>query len=130
MGEINLDTNILIDLIERKPIDKIIALASKYDLKISIIVYFEFMVGAYKIKKSQLKNIILKYIEPIPITIEIADLAAKVEAKLIDEGMMLDPRDILIASTAIIRNARLWTKNKSHFERLKSFGLKFFENQI
>ncbi len=130
MNEVHLDTDVLIDLLEKGDPKKIISLMEKYDLKICAVVYFEFMTGAYKTDQGYLKNLLKKYFGVLPISIEAADCAAKIEADLMNRGDALDPRDAIIAATAIQRGAFLWARNKKHFERLKRYGLKLIELEI
>ncbi|HDD63762.1 MAG TPA: type II toxin-antitoxin system VapC family toxin [Thermoprotei archaeon] len=130
MVEVHLDTDVLIDLIERKPLNEIISLMERYDFKISAVVFFEFMVGVYRTGRTYLKPLILNYIEVLPITREIADKSAEIEAELMKRGEPIDARDLMIASTAIVREAMLWTNNLKHFQRLKSYGLKLFNSRV
>ena len=92
MGEVHLDTSILIDLLEKEPIEKLVKLTRSYELKISSIVYFEFMVGAYRLKRRELKELVTKFVEVLPVTVEVADKAAEIEAELMRKGTPLDPR--------------------------------------
>jgi len=125
MVEVHLDTVALIDLLEKEPLSKIIELAVRYDLKISAVVYFEFMVGAYRVKRLDLRTLVNKYFEVLPVTREVADKAARIESELMEKGELLEARDLIIAATAITRNAMLLTRNKKHYQRLKKYGLKF-----
>jgi len=125
MVEVHLDTDALIDLLEKEPLSKIIELAVRYDLKISAVVYFEFMVGAYRVKRLDLRTLVNKYFEVLPVTREVADKAARIESELMEKGELLEARDLIIAATAITRNAMLLTRNKKHYQRLKKYGLKF-----
>lgn len=125
MVEVHLDTDALIDLLEKEPLSKIIELAVRYELKISAVVYFEFMVGAYRVKRLDLRTLVNKYFEVLPVTREVADKAARIESELMEKGELLEARDLIIAATAITRNAMLLTRNKKHYQRLKKYGLKF-----
>ena len=126
MGEIHLDTDVLIDLIERYDLEYIERLMVRHELKISSIVYYEFCIGVYRVGKIYLKNIIENYLEIIPFSGDIADKAAEIQAQLMREGKPMDHRDIIIGVTAIMNNAELWTKNLKHFERLREYGLKVY----
>ena len=125
MVEVHLDTDALIDLLEKEPLSKVIELAVRYELKISAVVYFEFMVGAYRVKRLDLRTLVNKYFEVLPVTREVADKAARIESELMEKGELLEARDLIIAATAITRNAMLLTRNKKHYQRLKKYGLKF-----
>ena len=125
MVEVHLDTSVLIDLLEKEPLSKIVELAVRYDLKISAVVYFEFMIGAYRVNRSDLRGLVNEYFDVLPVTREVADKAAYIESELMERGELLEARDVIIAATAITRNAMLLTKNKKHYQRLTRYGLKF-----
>ena len=126
MGEVHLDTDILIELIEKYNLDTIEDIMATYDLKISSIVYYEFCIGAYRTNKLYLKDIIDRYIDVVPFTKEIAEKTAQIQAKLLMEGTAIDHRDIIIGTTAISSGAKLRTKNLKHFQKLTNHGLKLF----
>ncbi|MEM2135626.1 MAG: type II toxin-antitoxin system VapC family toxin [Candidatus Jordarchaeaceae archaeon] len=130
MGKIHLDTDVLIELIEKTPIEKILATALDHELKISPIVFFEFMVGAYRTNRHDLKSLLLKHLVLTSLTPEIADKAASIEAELMNKGTPLDPRDIIIAAAAIVDNASLWTRNTKHYNRLTEYGLKLWKENF
>ncbi|MHA1632118.1 MAG: type II toxin-antitoxin system VapC family toxin [Candidatus Freyarchaeota archaeon] len=56
--------------------------------------------------------------EILPITYEVALKAAEVDAMLAIKGEMLSLADVLIATTAIINNLVLVTRNVRHFKRI------------
>ena len=78
MGKIHLDTNVLIELLQKTPIEKLLATALDNELKISPIVFFEFMVGVYRINRHDLKSLLLKHFVLTSLTPEIADKAASI----------------------------------------------------
>jgi len=129
MGEIHLDTDILIDLLEKYGKQFIIDLLSRYDLKVSSIVYYEFCIGVYRTGREYLKKLVDKYFKIIPFSREVADKTAEIQAELMDKGMLMDHRDIIIGVTAIVSDAQLWTKNIKHFKRLEEYGLKIFKTR-
>ena len=123
MGKVMIDTNVLIYLIEKAPVEKLVELYRNYELYVCGVVAFEFLVGVYRTNRLKLKDILEKYFFVVPITYDIIVKASEIEAKLIERGMMLDPRDVLIAATAIVHNMPLWTYNIKDFKRLEKFGL-------
>jgi predicted nucleic acid-binding protein len=127
MGKIHLDTNVLIELLQKTPVEKLLATALDNELKISPIVFFEFMVGVYRINRHDLKPLLLKHFILTTLTPEIADKAASIEAELMDKGTPLDPRDIIIGVAAIVDNASLWTRNTKHYNRLTEYGLTIWQ---
>ncbi|BFH72078.1 hypothetical protein SJAV_00220 [Sulfurisphaera javensis] len=51
-------------------------------------------------------------------------LSSKIYASLREKGELIDDPDLLIGSICISNNLTLITNNLSHFERLKTYGLK------
>jgi len=86
-----------------------------------VIVYFEFMTGAYRCNRIYYGAILKSSSKMIPLTIEIA---AEIEAKLMKDACPLGPRGILIAAKAIVEKRPLWTRNVRYFKRLKNYSLK------
>lgn len=130
MGKIMIDTNILIKLLEKVPLDKLEELVAQYDVYISGIVAFEFLVGVYRTGKIELKELLEKYFAIVPLTYDIIVKSAEIEAELMKQGKMLEPRDILIGATAIVLGIPLWTENIEDFKRLERYGLKLKELNI
>ncbi len=60
---------------------------------------------------------------------EIIERASKTYRELKTSGDLVSDADIIIASTAIVKGLKLYTKNKKHFEKLKNFGLEFYEHR-
>ena len=83
MGKILLDTDILIYILEKADKSFLEKIIGEYDLYISVITYFEFLVGAYRTNKLFLKDLLESNFFIIPITEEIADKAAKMQACLL-----------------------------------------------
>jgi len=125
-----IDTNILIKLLEKVPLDKLEELVAQYDVYISGIVAFEFLVGVYRTGKTELKELLEKYFAIVPLTYDIIVKSAEIEAELMKQGKMLEPRDILIGATAIVLGIPLWTENIEDFKRLERYGLKLKELNI
>ena len=66
----------------------------------------------------------INQIENINITKEIGIKTAEILKELKKKGLLVEFRDVFIASACIINNIELLTNNRKHFERIKSFGLK------
>ncbi|MHA1609515.1 MAG: type II toxin-antitoxin system VapC family toxin [Candidatus Njordarchaeales archaeon] len=130
MGEIMIDTDILIMILEKASLKTLEGLLEKYELYISGIVAFEFLVGVYRTNKKILKELLEKYFTIVPITYEIIVKAAEIEADLMRSGQMIDPRDALIGATAIIHEIPLWTNNVKDFKRLEKYGLKLVKIEL
>jgi len=125
-----IDTDILIMILEKASLKTLEGLLEKYELYISGIVAFEFLVGVYRTNKKILKELLEKYFTIVPITYEIIVKAAEIEADLMRSGQMIDPRDALIGATAIIYEIPLWTNNVKDFKRLEKYGLKLVKIEL
>ncbi|MBO8182576.1 MAG: type II toxin-antitoxin system VapC family toxin [Archaeoglobus sp.] len=117
MGEgILIDTDVLIDYVKG-----FIELPSER-LFVSEIVLYEFIRGTKDVDEAK------KAIEDAFMVIfhnnEIISLSSKIWIELRREGSLLDDRDLLIASTAIVHGLKLLTRNVRHYKRLEKFGLK------
>lgn len=123
MGKVMIDTSVLIELLEKEPLERLEKLATSYEFYISGIVVFEFLVGIYRTGKIKLKELLEEFFVIIPVTYDIITKAAQIEADLMKVGKMLEPRDTIIAATAIVLGIPLWTKNMQDFSRLKKYGL-------
>jgi len=119
-----IDTSVLIYLLEKAPIEKLVELYRNNDLYVPAIVAFEFLVGVFRTRKLKLKDLLEQYFTIVPITYDIIVRASEIEAKLMERGAMLDPRDLLIGATAIVHEMPLWTYNLKNFKRLEKFGLR------
>lgn len=127
MREIHLDTDTLIDLLEKETFDRIVELAEYRILRTSAIVYLEIMTAAYAARRDHIKMIIDEYITPIPLDMETADRAARLRAELAAAGQNPDMKTLIIAATAIARKAALWTKNRKPYEKYVQYGLKILQ---
>ena len=117
-------------ILEKASLKTLEGLLEKYELYISGIVAFEFLVGVYRTNKKILKELLEKYFTIVPITYEIIVKAAEIEADLMRSGQMIDPRDALIGATAIIYEIPLWTNNVKDFKRLEKYGLKLVKIEL
>ncbi len=118
MGEgILIDTDVLIDYVKG-----LRDLPSKR-LYITEIVMYEFIRGTENVDEA--KRILEEGFIVIFHDNEIIAKAAKIWVELRKNGKMLDDRDVLIASSAIVKDLHLLTKNLRHYKRLERFGLKF-----
>ncbi len=127
MREIHLDTDTLLDLLEKETFDRIVELAEHRVLRTSVIVYIEIMSAAYAARRDHIKAIIDEYITPIPLDRETADSAARLRAELAAAGQDPDMKTLIIATTAITRKAALWTKNREPYEKYVRYGLKIIQ---
>ena len=119
-----INTNILIRLLEKEPLNRLEELALKFDFYISAIGAFEFLVGVFRTGKMQLKRFLQENFIVVPITYEITEKAAEIEADLMRTGRIIEPRDVIIGATAIALRIPLWTENLKDFKPLEKYGLK------
>lgn len=86
--------------------------------------------------KSNLKNVrpgekeetkrIISLFSVLELGKEEAMLAGEIDAKLSNEGKMIDIEDILIAAICIENNETLITRNEKHFKRIKDLKIEIY----
>ncbi len=67
-------------------------------------------------------------LDTIAFTAEDARLSSRIEVGLERKGAMIRRMDTMIAAIAINHRAELLTHDVRHFERMKEFGLKLFQD--
>ena len=119
------DTDILIDLLRKK--DYAVSLVKKFEeeseLATSAINAFELYRGAYK-SRNQEKNLasvkgLLNSLRMLNTDEDSMEMAGKITASLERDGNMIDIRDLLIASIALVNGFGVLTNNVAHFKRIK-----------
>jgi len=119
------DTDILIDLLRKK--DYAVSLVKKFEeeseLATSAINAFELYRGAYK-SRNQEKNLasvkgLLNSLHVLNTDEDSMEMAGKITASLEHDGNMIDIRDLLIASIALVNGFGILTNNVAHFKRIK-----------
>lgn len=120
MGErILVDTDIFIDYYKSR-LD--LPLGNIYF--ISVISLYEYIRGT---KNPQLaKKLLEESFTIIPLTNSILVKASEIWRNLRKKAMIIDDRDLIIGTTAIVFDLKLLTKNVKHFSRLKDYGLEFY----
>jgi len=120
-----LDTNICINfLVGKNPplLNKIMSF-NPNDIKIPAIVKAELIHGAEKsIKRDENHVKICAFLLPfeiIPFDSAGADFYGKIKATIEKKGMLIGPNDLIIAATALARNAILVTDNTNEFNRVE-----------
>ncbi|HDH07325.1 MAG TPA: type II toxin-antitoxin system VapC family toxin [Thermoproteales archaeon] len=120
MGErILVDTDILIDYYRNR-----LGLPPGNLYYISLITLYEYIRGTKSPAKA--KKLLEESFSVIPLTNKILEEAASIWRDLKDSGLMLDDRDLIIGTTAIVYGLKLYTRNLKHFERLEKYGLTFY----
>ena len=115
------DTSFLIELFNRKELDRIVG------EKLPLFVLIEFLRGFDTDKAKEIKNILEKLFVIVQIDNKVILKYIELYRKLKSDGKIIGDVDLLIASMAISNNEPLLTKDTKHFQRLKSFGLKLAE---
>ena len=119
------DTDILIDLLREK--DYAISLVKEFEeeleLATSAINAFELYRGAYK-SRNQEKNLasvkgLLNSLRMLNTDEDSMEMAGKIIASLERDGNMIDIRDLLIASIALVNGFGVLTNNVAHFNKIK-----------
>ncbi len=102
---------------------------------ISVITAHEYLYGVYRryrnnegMLRSRLADARqdLNDFEILPLTAEIAELSSRIEADLFSKGSTIGLNDIYIAATALYYNAKLVTRNTSHFRRIKGLEVETY----
>ena len=118
------DTDILIDLLREKDyaVSLIKKLEDEVELATSAINAFELYRGAYK-SQNQEKNLasvkgLLNSLHMLNTDEDSMEIAGKITARLERDGNMIDIRDLLIASIALVNGFGVLTNNVRHFNRI------------
>lgn len=124
------DTNILSLFFRGHPqvVAEFEAYLKEYDtINFSIITYYEIVSG---LKHRDARNQLSLFLEftaqntILPLTQDVADVAAGVYADLRKSGQPIDDIDLLIAGTAIANGLTLVTENRKHFDRIVQLEVK------
>ena len=123
-GGLIVDTDILIDLLREKDyaVSLIKKLEDEVELATSAINAFELYRGAYK-SQNQEKNLasvkgLLNSLCMLNTDEDSMEIAGKITARLERDGNMIDIRDLLIASIALVDGFGVLTNNVKHFNRV------------
>lgn len=119
------DTSIFIDHLRKHDKRKSVLyrIFDLYVLHTPVIVEFELFAGAIdREKRSDIRNV-LQGCTSLPLTSEIAEYAGRLYRQLKRQNRLLEIRDLLIASTAIVYELPLMTLNFNHFRRVESLEL-------
>ena len=123
-----LDTNTLIYFFKGlgSVSDNLLAKAPM-DIGISSIVLYELEVGIAKStapeKRSEQLDSLLKNVNILSFGLQEAKQASIVRVNLESQGQLIGPYDILIAASALARNATLVTRNSDEFGRIPQLKL-------
>lgn len=119
-----LDTDILIEIFDKHSLKGNQAIEfleqSNEDIGITALTVHETLFGHYKQKNKIME---LQEISTIEFTKEDAKLSAKLEYDAEKTGKIIPRIDCMIAAMVITRNAKLFTFNTRHFQRIKQLEL-------
>ncbi len=122
-----IDTNILIDILDRGEEELYIKIATKYpDIKISWVTLYEYLLGIALINEdtAERKKEIEEIFEVIYPTQQDIIETINLETELRKKGIKIPDRDLLIAGQARSRGLTIITKDEKHFKLLKQYNIK------
>jgi len=123
-----IDTSIIIEFLRKKNKRNTCLWKVKevgFNCFISTITVFELYAGAITDRHKQDLEKLLRWIEIIPFTQEIAKHSAEIYKKLKANNQLIEFRDIFIGATALEMQLPLITLNEVHFNRIK--GIKIYD---
>ena len=124
-GRLIVDTDILVDLLRKK--DYAVSLIKKFEDEVELVTSainaFELYRGAYK-SQNQEENLasvkgILNSLRILNTDEDSMEMAGKITARLECDGNMMDIRDLLIASIAMVNGFGVLTNNVGHFNKIE-----------
>jgi predicted nucleic acid-binding protein len=95
-------------------------------LNLSVVTYYEIMNGLlFRDAKRQMKDFkkFTQNTRILPLTVEIATVAAEIYAALRTNNQMIGHTDVIIGATAIHYDFPIVTNNQNHFNRIQGLGL-------
>jgi tRNA(fMet)-specific endonuclease VapC len=121
------DANTVIHYLKgRQPVVSRWLAASPTDLAIPSIVAYEIEFGTLKIGTHHRRAAVsglLRHVLQVPFDDDAARSAARIRFDLESRGLTIGPMDLLIAGTALSRNAVLATNNTREFSRVEGLRL-------
>ena len=132
-NRICLDTDVIIDILrgDKETINKIHELEKSNMLATTFINLFELYSGVFLSSKKEENFNKVKNFLPMVRVLNLSHLSTliggQINASLKNKGKIIESRDLLIASIALIENFVLLTKNKKHFENIP--GLKLYDGK-
>ena len=95
-------------------------------LKVSVVTYYEVRNGLlFKDAKKQMNDFqkLMQSCQVLPVTLEIAELAANIYADLRRNNQIIGHTDVLIGATALYHDLKIVTNNQAHFSRIPNLEL-------
>ena len=120
MGErILVDTDCLIDYYKGE-----LELNPEDSHHVSEITVYEFIRGTRNVEEA--KKILERSFSIVWLDNEILEKASEIWRHLKASGKLVEDRDLIIGSTAVVKRLKLLTRNIKHYEGLKTYGLVFY----
>ena len=129
--DILIDTSIIIEFLRKKNKQNTILWKIKEDgfnCNISSITVFELYAGAITLRHVTDLKKILKWMEIISLTKDIAEQSAEIYKKLKKKNQLIEFRDIFIGATSIVLNIPIITFNEGDFKRIE--GIRIYKKNI
>lgn len=124
-SDLAVDTSVIIDYLRKRNKRKsvLFQIVDDYSLYLPAVVEFELFAGASDAEKLESIRYLLQFFVPIPLTPAIAQYAGGLYQRLKRANQLIEIRDLLIASTAIVEDLPLITLNTKHFQRIGELTL-------
>lgn len=119
------DTDVLIDFLSGvEPVaSQISGYVAADQLQTTAVTCFELLSGAGEGKRGDAIRQLLAALAVLPLDRDAAEQAAAVRRELGRAGQSIGMADSLIAGIALTHGARLFTRNRKHFERVANLKL-------
>jgi len=120
------DTSIVIEFLRKKKKQNAYLWKIKesgFNCFISTITVFELYAGAITERHKEDLKRLLKWMEIIPFTNEIAQRSAEIYKELKFNNQVIEFRDIFIGATALEMKLPIITLNEAHFQRIKEIKI-------
>lgn len=125
-----LDTNVCIDVLRgRKKVVDQLALCRPEDCLISVITEFELLQGAdrapLEFRENEHRKVahFIRFLQVLPFDSACARLAARLNAKLLNQGTPVSITDVFIAATGLCHQLTVVTNNAKDFNRIDGLTL-------
>ncbi|GJQ61046.1 MAG: ribonuclease VapC [Melioribacteraceae bacterium] len=125
-SKILVDTSVIIEFLRKQKKNESLLWKLKEDhslIYISSITVFELFAGATDEQKRQDIFSLLNWLEPLPFTEELGELAGGLYIQLKKINKKIEFRDLFIGATSIFYNLELFTLNKKHFQNIPDIHL-------
>ncbi len=123
-----LDTNFCIDLLNRRDTlaARRLATVSPREIRLCSVVTAELFHGAYKSKRGENINLVKAFtssFQSLPFDDRSAEIYGRLRTELEQQGNVIGPNDLLIASIALANNLTLITHNTVEFSRIANLTI-------